>query len=237
MDITLIIPAHNEEKHIGGCIESAQKHAAGKFKEILVIDNASDDRTAEIAASYAGVRVVRESHKGLTHARQAGYEAATTEYIAYIDADCRMPDLWFSVAEKHFEKYPDTVALTGPVQYFDGPMYLRALVEFVEWIALPVAYWVAGYLIIGGNFIIRRDAVAAVGGFDKSISFYGEDADIARRVAKVGPVYLRMHMVIYTSMRRFMHDGIIRTSSNYTVNFVWHKFFSKSYTHVYTDVR
>src|SRR3989338_8819527 len=106
MDITLIIPAHNEEKHIGGCIESALAHAAGKFKEILVVDNASSDKTAEVAASYPGVRVVKEAHKGLTHARQCGYEAATTEYIAFIDADCRMPDKWFAIAEAHFAHYP-----------------------------------------------------------------------------------------------------------------------------------
>lgn len=237
MDITLIIPAHNEEKHIAGCIESVLQHASGKFKEILVIDNASTDKTGEVAATYPGVRVIREEQKGLTHARQCGYEAAGTELIAFIDADCRMPDKWFGIAERHFQHYPNTVSLTGPVQYFDGPLYLRALVEFIEWIVLPLTYWTTGYFIIGGNFIVRRDAITAVGGFDKSIKFYGEDADIARRLCKIGPMYLRMHMVIYTSMRRFVHDGLMRTSANYTVNFLSHALFGRSVTHVYTDRR
>ncbi|MBV9159889.1 MAG: glycosyltransferase family 2 protein [Candidatus Kaiserbacteria bacterium] len=235
-EITLIIPAYNEAEHIGPCIESVQKNAPGFFKEIIVVDNASTDGTGDIAAKFP-VRVVRENEKGLTHARQKGYESASTDLIAYIDADCRMADGWSYVVREHFRAYPETVALTGPVQYFDGPVYLRVLVEFVEWIVLPITYWMTGFLLIGGNFVAQKSAIKAAGEFDKSIKFYGEDADIGRRLSKVGSVYLRMHMVIYTSMRRFQHDGLVRTSGNYTLNFLSHIFLGRSVTHEYTDRR
>lgn len=237
MDISLIIPAYNEEQYIGPCLESVLKHASGTFKEIVVVDNASTDRTFEIASQYDGVRVIREARKGLTHARQVGLESTTSALVAYIDADCRMDNQWFATAESHFAKYPHTVSLTGPVWYYDGARALQWLVIALEWVSLPIAYHLAGYLVIGGNFIAQRAALEQIGGFDRDIAFFGEDADIARRLSAVGPTYLRMHFAIATSMRRFQHDGVIRTALNYTFNFISHVFFKKSFTESYTDHR
>ena len=94
MDVSLVIPAYNEEGFIGPCLDSVLKNAPGKFKEIIVVDNASTDGTAKEASSRAGVRVVHEPLKGLTHARQKGLEASSSEYIAFIDADERIPPDW-----------------------------------------------------------------------------------------------------------------------------------------------
>ena len=82
MDISLIIPAHNEELYIGPCLDTAIKNSRGKFKEIIVVDNASTDKTADVARARSGVRVVYEAQKGLTSARQAGLEASSGELIA-----------------------------------------------------------------------------------------------------------------------------------------------------------
>jgi len=237
MDISLIIPAYNEEKYIAACLTSVFKHAKGKFKEIIVVDNASTDGTSAVAAGFASVRVIKAQKKGLTHARQAGYEAASSELIAYIDADCRLTPGWFGIVERHFEEHPDSVSLTGSVTYYDGPRLARAVIVALEWIVLPLVYFVVGYITIGGNFIARRDAIEKVGGFDTNISFYGEDADIARRLATVGPEHLRMDLVVSTSMRRFLHEGFIGTCATYTMNFLSHTLFKKSFTHAYIDRR
>lgn len=235
--ISLIIPAHNEEKYIGSCLESVLAHGAGRFAEIVVVDNASTDNTASIAAAYPGVRVVRTEQKGLTHARQCGLESTTGEYVAFIDADCRMDNQWLPTVESHFAQHPQTVSLTGPVWYYDGSSMAGWSIVVLEWLSLPIAYFAAGYLVIGGNFVARRDALEKIGGFDTTIAFFGEDADIAKRLSTVGPVYLRMHFAIATSMRRFAHDGVFRTCIRYTLNFVWRVLFRRSFTHAYSDVR
>src|SRR3990167_7935979 len=109
MDVSLVIPAYNEEGFIGPCLDSVLKNAPGKFKEIIVVDNASTDGTAKEASSRAGVRVVHEPLKGLTHARQKGLEASSSEYIAFIDADERIPPDWIEKIEYYFAHYPDAV--------------------------------------------------------------------------------------------------------------------------------
>ncbi|MDB5237958.1 MAG: glycosyl transferase family 2 [Candidatus Kaiserbacteria bacterium] len=236
MEITLIIPAYNEEAYLGGCLDSINRYAPGKFKEVVVVDNASTDKTAEVARAK-GARVVREDRKGLTHARQSGFEQTSGEYVAYMDADCRLTPNWFETAERHLTKHPEAVSLTGPVRYYDGPAYLKALVIPLQWITLPIPYFTAGFLIIGGNFIARRSALQEIGGFDRGIVFYGEDADIARRLSKSGPTLLRMDFPIETSARRLLKEGIMRTYTRYTVNLLWHVFFKRSFTKTYTDQR
>ena len=236
MDISLVIPAYNEEAYIGACIDSVLANAPGKFREIVVVDNASTDRTAEIAREK-GVRVVREERKGLTRARQAGLEHTQGEFIAFIDADCRMTRKWFETAERHLARHPKAASLTGPIRYYDGPAYLKALIAPLQWVTLPIPYFTAGFLIIGGNFVARRADLLAIGGFDRGIAFYGEDADIARRLSARGTTLLRMDFIAETSARRLVREGIMRTYVNYTLNLFWHAFFKKSLTHAYTDVR
>lgn len=236
MDVTLIIPAHNEEGFIGACLDSVEQHARGFFKEVIVVDNASTDKTADVARAR-GARVIREEKKGLTRARQAGFEAATGEWVACIDADCRLSPTWVEVARRYLAAYEDAVSLSGPVRYYDGPRILRLVIVLAEWVALPLTSYMTRYLIIGGNFIAKRVAIEQVGGFDRSIAFFGEDADIARRLEKIGRVAFHMDFYVLTSMRRFQSDGFLRTVTNYVLNYLWHVFFKRSYTTVYTDVR
>ena len=111
MDITLVICAYNEEGEIAEAIDIAKKVSQERFREIIVVDNASTDRTAEVASEH-GARVIRESTKGLTYARLAGLNAAQSDYVAYIDADTHLSESWFDTAELVFAKYPNIVALS-----------------------------------------------------------------------------------------------------------------------------
>jgi glycosyltransferase involved in cell wall biosynthesis len=87
MTLSIVIPAFNEEKYIGDCLKSCLKFAPANLREIIVVDNASTDRTAEVARGYGPlVRVVSQPKKGLTHARQAGFEAAQGDIMMSIDA-------------------------------------------------------------------------------------------------------------------------------------------------------
>jgi glycosyltransferase involved in cell wall biosynthesis len=242
--ISFVIPAYNEEKLIGQCIESVRKElASGAYDaEVLVVNNASTDRTREIAASFPDVRVVDEMRKGITRARQAGYLASSGELIANIDADTIMPEGWVARVMKEFEGDPKLVALSGPFIYYDLSVWERALIRSY----LTVGFLLhllyrdvlhVGAFLQGGNFVLRRAALEKAGGFDTNIEFYGEDTAIAKRMSRVGKVKWTFKLPIYTSGRRLAQEGLLRVGIDYAINFFWTTFIGKPLTKKYADVR
>ena len=94
MRLSFVVPAYNEEAYLPACLESiltqidpATSGLAPGTCEIIVVNNASTDRTREVALRYPGVTVVDEPRKGLTFARQAGFAASTGDLIANVDSD------------------------------------------------------------------------------------------------------------------------------------------------------
>ena len=83
--ITVVIPALNEEATIAGVVRAIPREIAD---EVIVVDNGSDDRTAE-RAREAGARVVQEPHRGYGRACQAGVRALTPdcEIVVFLDGD------------------------------------------------------------------------------------------------------------------------------------------------------
>jgi glycosyltransferase involved in cell wall biosynthesis len=235
--ISLVIPAYNEEKYIHVCLEHAIKNSKGKFFEIIVIDNASTDRTGEIARGFPGVRVVHEKRKGLTQARQRGFEEATGDLLAYIDADTRLPAGWIETTLEEFARDKDLASLSGPYIYYDISRWQQLQVR-LYWnaLALPLYYFV-GYMVVGGNFVIRKDVLHKMNGFDTSISFYGEDTNIARRARRHGKVKFKPSFAMHTSGRRFAGQGLVKTAILYIVNAVSELVAHKQVTRKYTDIR
>lgn len=237
MRISLVIPAYNEEQYIGGCLESVFANAPGKFSEVIVVDNASTDKTAKVAGQFPDVRVVHEREKGLPRARERGREIAGGELIAYLDADTRMPKGWIEKVLDVFEKYPKVVSLSGPARYWDANFFERFILALSWWVAAPLLYTLVGYMIYGAHFVVRKSALDAIGGFNRSITFYGEDTDLARRLSKIGKVLFRMDFFIYSSVRRFRTEGILRTNLRYSLNFLWPVFFGRQFTKEHRDIR
>lgn len=235
--LSVIIPAYNEENYIGACLKSIVANRTPAVTEIIVIDNASTDRTAEIAAQFPGVRVIREEKKGLTRARQCGLEHATGDILAWADADCRVTKEWFTKIEKAFEKNPQLVSYSGPYHYYDGSTLVQWLVSSTWVLFVLPTYWIVGYMVLGGNFAARRSALLAMGGFDTTIEFYGEDANIARRLSKVGHVKFSLFFYNWSSTRRFEKLGVLTISLIYAKNFLGEAFQKKPATHTYVDVR
>jgi len=239
MRTSFIIPAHNEEKFIGACIESILRAVTGAEEEteILVVDNASVDRTAEIARQYPGVRVVLEPNKGLTKARQRGFVESSGDFVAYIDADSQIPAHWLATARAEFSRRPDMVCLSGPFRYHDLPWFDKLFAETSWYLFAPITYALVGYMVLGANFIAKRSAIEKIGGFDTAIDFYGEDTNLARRLSKVGKVVFKMNFFIYGSGRRLRDAGIFRTFFVYGLNFFWEVLFHKPFTRKSKDIR
>ncbi len=236
MDISVVIPAHNEERYIGACIESILRHKTAALHEIVVVDNASTDRTAELAGSYPLVRVVKEPAKGLTRAREAGRNAAQGELLAYVDADSLVPANWFTLMEQEFSANPRLVCLSGPCDYYDLPSWKKVVVRTYWRIAHSLSFATRA-LVMGSNFVVRRVALDAIGGFDTSIEFYGEDTNIARRLREQGTVKFLPSFRVSSSARRFHGQGMLTTGTVYVLNFFSEFFLHRPVTRKYKDYR
>ena len=108
MKISFIIPAYNEENYIGNCLHTLliRVKESKADVEIIVVNNGSTDQTKEIVGRYAGVILVNEPQKGLSRARQSGYDASTGDLIANVDADTVLPQGWIETVLESFEKNP-----------------------------------------------------------------------------------------------------------------------------------
>lgn len=246
MKLSFAIPAYNEQEHIGRCLDSIvremKKSGHTNDVEIIVVDNASTDRTGERAGRCALVRVVKESRKGLLFARQAGYEAATGDIIANVDADTMLTPGWIETVFREFSRDENLVALSGPHIYYDLTVFERFLVALfyrIGFILHLVNHYIlhAGSMLQGGNFVLRKSALDKAGGFNLSIDFYGEDTDIARRLSPLGKVKFTFRFPIYASGRRLRAEGVFATGARYAVNHLWVLFFKKPFTKKYHDIR
>lgn len=235
--ISLIICAYNEEKFIGNCLDFAIKNSEGKLFEIIVVDNVSTDNTKEEALKRPGVNVVKEERKGLTRARQRGFLEARGDILAYIDADTRMPEGWVDTIIKQFEKNKNLACLSGPYIYYDMSKFQQFLVKIYWYLLAMPMYWMVGYMVVGGNFAIKKDVLKKMEGFDTNIEFYGEDTNIARRASKFGKVKFIPSNYMYSSARRLANQGIMHMFREYGQNFLSEVILKKPITKDYKDFR
>lgn len=243
MELSIIIPAHNEEEYIGRCLGSLteeihnQKDSLVRLKEVVVVNNASTDKTEHIAKKFPKVKVVFEEKKGITQARQKGLKEAKGDLLAYIDADTYISSGWFETINDEFRNDGKLICLSGPYDYFDIPVWQRrAVILYWSMLAAPTDI-LTGYVVVGGNFVARKDALIKIGGFDTTISFYGEDTNIGRRLSEVGKVKFSKKFVIHTSARRLNQEGILKVGSKYMINYLWEVIFHKPFSKSYSDVR
>jgi len=243
MKISFVIPAYNEEKYLGDCLRSVLQATEGKPYpiEIVVVNNASTDRTAEVASQFPGVRIVDESRKGLTRARQKGFDSTTGDLIANIDSDVRLPVDWLDKALAEFEQYPELVCLSGPFIYHDLSLAHRLITKMFYgfgfiFYRLDRLLTRHGAMAQGGNFVVRRTSLQEIGGYNTDIAFFGEDTDIARRMAQVGRVEFTFRLWVYTSGRRLKKQGVVRTGFKYALNYFWVLFFREPLHKTYTDI-
>jgi glycosyltransferase involved in cell wall biosynthesis len=244
MRLSFVIPAYNEEDYLPGCLESilSQTRDLQHLSEIIVVNNASTDNTRQVALRYPGVRVVDEPRKGLTFARQAGFLSSSGSLIANVDSDCRLTPGWVATTLAAFDAKPALAALSGPFVYYDLTPWQRFFVRIFYMTAF-VPYLInsrilrVGSMVQGGNFVINRASLEAIGGFNTNISFYGEDTDIARRLNAVGEVRFTFGLKMFSSARRLKHEGILTMAARYSINYFWTTFRKRPYTQSHIDIR
>lgn len=213
---TVVIPAYNEEKSIGRCLEHATT-ACAKGERIIVVDSESTDKTVEIASKFPGVEIVRFRRGGsVGGARNAGLAHVETEFIASIDADTLMSERWLRRAEAIMDKDPSLACVSGPYRYKDLPLWQQATYNALTfaWGFVKRAFSIAQ--ITGGNCLYRAESLRAVGGFESSNMSDEEDLRLALRIGTVGRVRIDQRLALESSGRRYRAEGFFRL--------VWHHF-------------
>jgi glycosyltransferase involved in cell wall biosynthesis len=223
--ITVIVCAYNEASTLSACLHSlcAQTRPPD---ELIVVNNASSDRTPDVARGVRGVSVIDEPEKGLVIARETGRRAASGEILAYVDADCRAPLRWIERLEQEFLADTRVVGVTGPYRFYDWDWTGRALIRLYDHLVAPPTHLAVhallgwGAVFYGGNFAVRRASLEQIGGFDLSVEFHGEDTNLGRRLTPLGRIRLSRRCWVWTSARRYNVMGKRAVFGLYVRNFL-----------------
>ncbi|MGA0568706.1 glycosyltransferase family A protein [Rathayibacter sp. KR2-224] len=154
--ISVVIPAYNDAAMLRESLRRLNEQLR-PADEIIVVDNASTDETAEVAAAL-GATVVYEPLRGIFSAAAAGYDAASGDIIARLDADSRPPADWLAHIEAEFTVSPELGAITGPGEFYDGNPLVTWLGEnlYIGGYFWFVGLWIDNGPIFGSNFAMRR---------------------------------------------------------------------------------
>lgn len=233
MRFSIVIPAYNEADYIAKTLTAALSQDFDKNEfEVLVIDNASSDKTGDIARSFANTRVIREEKKGVQFARERGRKEARGEILAYLDADCVPSVNWLSRSNKYFSD-PRIAGLSGLYDFYDENYFFRFFSLWVQKIIFGLAHYIIqnilhrGGVMLGGNMIVSAASMDRIGGFNTAIRFYGDDTDTAKRLSRVGKVLYRSDILVGSSARRFRSDGVFFTFFRYVFHFLYTVFIRK----------
>ena len=195
LPVSVLIPAHNRAGLIGRALESVAAQAPARPAETIVVDDGSDDDTAAVAERL-GARVVRhERNRGTAAARNTGAEAATQPWLALLDSD----DEWLPHHLAHLWELQPGYGLVAaaaryenadglPVAYHGMPA--RAPTELRS----PAPLLFPGNLIPASAAMVRRDLVAAVGGFRPPDAV--EDLDLWLRVIEREPALVSPEVTV-----------------------------------------
>lgn len=198
--ISFIIPAHDEARLIAATLDALHiaTLALEEPVEIIVVDDASADGTAEIATRHGG-RVVRVEHRHIAAARNAGAQHANGERLVFVDADTLVDA---AVVHAAIDAMRCGAAGGGATVHFNGP--LPAHVRLVT----VCSVWLLRVLRIApGCFVFcTRDAFDAVGGFNEAY-FAAEDVAMSRALARHGR-FVILRQAVTTSSRKLRTHSI-----------------------------
>lgn len=200
MFLSVIIPAFNEELYLPESLSSLRAAAECRYSvEFIVVDNASTDRTAEIAQA-SGARVVCEPVHNIARVRNAEAATAHGEVLIFVDADTTLPHEFL---DKVHEAMTDRLCVGGSadIVHHVKSKTLQVYLGAWRWIGFKLG------MAQGAAQFCRASVFRALNGYDKS-QFMGEDVDFHWRLRKLcrrtgGHVQFLSDVKVVPSTRRF----------------------------------
>ncbi|HUD06420.1 MAG TPA: glycosyltransferase [Candidatus Saccharimonadales bacterium] len=212
-NISVVIPAFNESCMLPACLSTVTSQDYRGQIEVIVVNNASADDTADIAKKF-GAKVVYEPKPGVVYARIAGFNHASSGIIVSTDADTLVPRNWVSQIEfvLRDQKYSGVVgAYTLCNVNSLSKRFVKFLIPFFR-----TCDRLLGAHFVGANFAVRKEAYEKVGGFSTKFTT-GEDLDLSYRLRKQGfRLKVAFNIRVRTSARR-LNEGFWHTFVNYII--------------------
>ncbi len=198
--ISFVLPAHNEERLLPRTLEAlhAAADACGEPFEILVVDDASTDRTAAIAGAHRA-RVIRVTHRQISATRNSGARQARGRFLVFVDADTRVDA---AVVRAACDAMRAGAVGGGCHVRFDGrlPAWARVAEPVLSALMRSVR------LAAGCFLFCTRDAFEAVGGFDESI-FAGEEVVLSCALKRRGRFVILRQGVLTSGRKLRAHSS------------------------------
>ena len=141
--VSVVVPVRDDAEALDRCLALLAGQSVAPL-EVVVVDNASTDASAQVARRWGAV-VVREERVGIPAAAAAGYDAARGDVIARLDADSRPGPDWVRTIVERMASDPDLDAMTGTGVFHDLPRGTRTVASAVY----LGAYYVLGHLALG----------------------------------------------------------------------------------------
>jgi len=193
---SVIIPLYNKGSHIARAIESILKQTIQNF-EIIVVDDHSSDGGPAIVKSYEDPRItlIEQDHRGVSYTRNHGVSLATTDFIAFLDADDEWMPTHLETILRLIEKYPEAGMFTTAYK----KQTAEGKIQWANYKCIPDAPWeglLSDYFrsaAIGNSpvnssvVVIPRGIFHEMGGFPEGY-WYAEDADLFGKIALKYPV-------------------------------------------------
>jgi glycosyltransferase involved in cell wall biosynthesis len=199
--VSVVIPALNEERHLGQLLSDIQRQSR-RPEEVIVVDAGSSDATVRIAKHSS--TAVLHSEPPVAHGRNVGGFSAKGDLIFFLDADTRLAETFFEDFVSEVDHRHLDIACPRYLPY-DSTSTIRAIHAFWEVMlrvferALPSG---AGHCIALRSKLFRESR-----GFDPSLKF--DDIELVRRLSK-GRRFGYVGASVFVSDRRYKEEGILR---------------------------
>ena len=211
LSLSVIVPARNAEATIGRALPVWKRPGRG-IRELIVVDDASTDGTAETASRYADRVIKLSERRGPAAARNAGALASRGDILLFVDADVRVPSRSADRVVPAFSADPGLDALFG--SYDDHPAERNFLSQFKNLLHHYVhqnAAEEAGTFWAGCG-AVRRKAFLDAGGFSEAYTVPSiEDVELGYRLKSSGKRIRLLKALQVTHLKRWTFAGLIRS--------------------------
>ncbi len=187
--ITVIIPAHNEEEYISGCVESVKSADFDGYKQIIIVDDGSKDKTYEIACQYKDkdTKVIQTEHSGKADSLNRALRQSKGDLIAVVDGDSTIAKDALKILSK-LVSGKKVVAATGVVKVKNRNKFICMWVHIEQiynsLMRLLLSKLNASIVTPGPLSVYRKKELREEGGF--SNQGFSEDVDVTIRLIRKG---------------------------------------------------
>lgn len=205
--LSLIVLAYNEEEYIGDCLESIAAQTRPP-DEVIVVNNNSTDKTAEIVQRFPFVKIINQPIQGMIPARNIGFNSAIGTLLGRIDADTRLLPDWVERVHQLLDSQANQViALSGPCYFFEikNKWFAEPIALIHQKTFFGISNLCLGHpTLFGSNMVLTRNAWLKV---KDEICTDGqkvhEDIDLAIHIAKYGQILFAPKLEVGISIRPF----------------------------------